>query len=284
MNSKILSLAKKFRLQMLLAALVAIYFLSAPKSEKSFKSVFLNPKYGVDSIELCEKGGALLLEKAGSFWLGSLDLENGKKLCFACDNLLVEKFLSNLRNVSDFYEISNGQGAKAGYGLDAADSFSLTLRQEDKKVLSVNFGSVDSRRRVFFCIEGKEKILAVDSESLSPYLTANENFWASPEIFPIGVVGIDLKYRRGKAALKNGKPLLAEDLNWSGALEKVYDAKDGNVYKALFLPGADGDYYFALASNPSAQRDPVEKAALLKINSVFNVSSWTVERLLKEEY
>lgn len=284
MNSKILSLAKKFRLQMLLAALVAIYFLSAPKSEKSFKSVFLNPKYGVDSIELCEKGGALFLEKAGSFWLGSLDLENGKKLCFACDNLLVEKFLSNLRNVSDFYEISSGQGAKAGYGLDDADSFSLTLRQGDKKVLSVNFGSVDSRRRVFFCIEGKSKILAVDSESLSPYLTASENFWASPEIFPIGVVGMDLKYRRGKASLKNGKPLLAEDLNWSGALEKTFDAKDGNVYKALFLPSADGDYYFALASNPSAQRDPVEKAALLKINSVFNVSSWTVERLLKEEY
>ena len=284
MNSKILSLAKKFRLQMLLAALVAIYFLSAPKSEKSFKSVFLNPKYGVDSIELCEKGGALFLEKAGSFWLGSLDLENGKKLCFACDNLLVEKFLSNLRNISDFYEISSGQGAKAGYGLDDADSFSLTLRQGDKKVLSVNFGSVDSRRRVFFCIEGKSKILAVDSESLSPYLTASENFWASPEIFPIGVVGMDLKYRRGKASLKNGKPLLAEDLNWSGALEKTFDAKDGNVYKALFLPSADGDYYFTLASNPSAQRDPVEKAALLKINSVFNVSSWTVERLLKEEY
>lgn len=283
MTKRIFLAAKKFRPQIFLAALVALYFLSAPKEERAFKSLFLNPKYDVDSIQLCEKNAALRLEKAGSFWLGSVGLENGKSLCFVCDSLLVEKFLSNLRSMSNFYDVSQRQGAKAGYGLDASESFSLVLRQKEKKILSVNFGSVDSRKRVFFCLEGKDKIFAVDTESLAPYLTTSENFWAAPEIFPMGLVGKDLKWRRGKSALLSGMPLLAEDLDWSGALEKVYDANDGNVYKALFLPKTDGDYYFSLDVQPSVQRPQAEKDAIKKINAVFNASAWTAQRLLKEE-
>ncbi|MBQ3837872.1 MAG: hypothetical protein II814_12195, partial [Treponema sp.] len=60
-------------------------------------------------------------------------------------------------------------------------------------------------------------------------------------------------------------------------------ANDGNVYKALFLPKTDGDYYFSLDVQPSVQRPQAEKDAIKKINAVFNASAWTAQRLLKEE-
>lgn len=280
MNREIVFKIKKCKLQLLWALLALIFFLSAPKKEKEFKSALLNPKYKVDEIELIQRNSQkLLLKKTGSFWLGETEIEGKDKLYFSCQNELVQKLLFNLSGITSFYEMSSGNKNLQKYGLAKEDSFTLKLSQNDSVVSAITFGSLDSRHRIFFCVQNQEKIFAAPSSPFEPYLNVNVDFWASPEIFPKEIVGADLKYRRGRVAYAKG-------LDWSKALEKVYDAKDGNIYKALFIPRNDSsdDYYCAFFAQPAAQRSQEEKDALKKINLLSIVSRWTLQRLLDEEY
>ncbi|MBO7123498.1 MAG: hypothetical protein J6V90_09490 [Treponema sp.] len=274
---------KKYRLQILLAVLCAIYFVSAPKKEKSFTTVLLNPKHSVQKIALENfDQGKLVLQKTGSFWLGQKDLDGEKNLFFAGDSSLINSFLSVLKRQAAVYEISNTRNLKA-YGLEKGGAFYLDLFDGDKSVLKIFFGSVDSAHRLFFFVPEREKIFSIDSEALAPYLSASENLWTNPEIFPKEIVGADKKYRHAKLAVLQGRPLLADDFNWQDALEKDYDSGDGNIYKALFLPTTEGNYYYRLQVQPSSQRSQEEKDALKKINAVFNVSAWTFERVTEAD-
>ena len=283
MKAKVFSKIKNFRLQILLALLAALYFLSAPKSEKSFTTALLNPKHKVQKIVLGNlEQGKLVIQKTGSFWLGQKNVADGKDLFFICDPALAENFLSVLKRISTVYEVSNTINLKA-YGLEKGGAFYLELFDGEKSVLNIIFGSVDSAHRLFFFVPERQKIFSIDSEDLAPCLSASENLWASPEIFPKEIVGSDKKYRHAKLASLQGHPLLADDINWQDALAKDYDAGDGNVYKAFFLPKTDGDYYCRLQVQPSAQRPQEEKDALKKINAVFNVSAWTFERVMEQE-
>lgn len=283
MKAKVFSQIKKFRLQILLALLAALYFLSAPKSEKSFTTALLNPKHKVQKIVLGNlEQGKLVIQKTGSFWLGQKNVADGKDLFFICDPALAENFLSVLKRISTVYEVSNTINLKA-YGLEKGGAFYLELFDGEKSVLNIIFGSVDSAHRLFFFVPERQKIFSIDSESLAPCLSASENLWASPEIFPKEIVGTDKKYRHAKLASLQGQPLLADDINWQNALAKDYDAGDGNVYRAFFLPKTDGDYYCRLQVQPSAQRPQEEKDSLKKINAVFNVSAWTFERVMEQE-
>lgn len=283
MKAKVFSKIKNFRLQILLALLAALYFLSAPKSEKSFTTALLNPKHKVQKIVLGNlEQGKIVLQKTGGFWLGQKNAADQKDLFFASDSALVESFLSVLKRISTVYEVSNTLNLKA-YGLEKGGAFYLELFDGEKSVLNIIFGSVDSAHRLFFFVPERQKIFSIDSEDLAPCLSASENLWASPEIFPKEIVGSDKKYRHAKLASLQGHPLLADDINWQDALAKDYDAGDGNVYKAFFLPKTDGDYYCRLQVQPSAQRPQEEKDALKKINAVFNVSAWTFERVMEQE-
>jgi len=283
MKAKFFSQIKKFRLQILLAFLAALYFLSAPRSEKSFTTALLNPKHKVQKIVLGNlEQGKIVLQKTGGFWLGQKNAADQKDLFFASDSALVESFLSVLKRISTVYEVSNTLNLKA-YGLEKGGAFYLELFDGDKSVLSVIFGSVDSRRRLYFFVPERESIFSIDSEAMAPYLSASENLWASAEIFPKDIVGSDKKYRRGKLATMGKQPLLADGINWTGALEKDYDPGDGNIYRAFFLPKTDGDYYYRFEAQPSVQRPGEEKEALKKINAVFNVSAWTFERVMEQE-
>ena len=192
---------------------------------------------------------------------------------------MIESFLSALKRLATVYEISDTKNLKA-YGLEKGGAFFLELFSNEKSVLKIFFGSVDSAHRLFFFVPEREKIFSIDSEALAPYLTASENHWANPEIFPKEIVGTDKKYRHAKLASLQGQPLLADAFNWSDAQVKDYDAGDGNLYKALFLPATQGDYYCRLQVQPSAQRPQEEKEALKRINAVFMASAWTVERVL----
>lgn len=288
-------IARRFSLQLFLAALVALYFLSAPKSEKAVTSALLNPKYEPDQIELFEpEKGSLVLSKAGAFWLGRLPLDGGDasgsaaggEIClyFICDNTVVNKLLYNLKSLVKLYEISDKKSAGSSYGLRQDRAFSLKIRQKTQVVSSLKFGSVDSLGRIFLSADKNTKIWSTDSAALAPYLTAGADFWAAPEIFPKAVVGEDKKFRHGKLALgSDKKPLLAGAFDWSGALAKTFDAGDGNVYRAYFLPRTDGDYWCRFEAVPAAQRPREEKDALKKINAVFLVSAWTYGRVFEEE-
>jgi len=280
MKTKAFSLLKKYRLQILLAALVALYFISAPKKEKSFTTALLNPKHSVQKIVLGNfDQGKLVMQKTGSFWLGQKEAADNKTLFFASDSALIESFLSVLKRLATVYEISDRKSLKA-YGLEKCGAFFLELYTGEKSVLTIIFGSVDSAHRLFFFVPEREKIFSIDSDALAPYLTASENHWANPEIFPKEIVGTDKKYRHAKFASLQGRPLLADNINWSDAQVKDYDSGDGNLYKALFLPTTQGDYYCRLQVQPSAQRPQEEKDALKKINAVFMASAWTVELVL----
>ncbi len=276
---------KKFFPQILLLFLAALFFLSAPKKEKTFKTALLNPKRSVQKIVLGDpKFGKISLEKAGSFWLGKKEFSDGKAAFFPCDSDAIKGLLSALKKISTVAEVS-GSKKLSSYGLEKGGAFFLGLYDDgEKEAVSIYFGSLDSRRRIFFFVPKRQKIFAIDSQPLAPYLSLDMNFWASPEIFPKDIVGADKKWRRGKMALSpKGQALLAQDFDWSGAKEKIFDAGDGNLYKALFLPADEGDYYCLFLARPSAQRPQVEKEALKKINSISLVSSWTFERLLLEE-
>ena len=294
--SNVFLFAKKARLQIFLLALAALYFLSAPKSEKSFKTALLNPKYNVDQIFLSDpQNGSLELKKIGSFWFGQKEfLANSQEsLCFVCDSFMVQSFIKGLKNIVRVYEVSGKKNLKA-FGLQEGQSFLLRAKKDGKEVTCVNFGSVDSQKRIFFCVPKRQKIFSVQSDFLIPYISTAPSLWASPEIFPKSLVGADKKYRRGKIALESGAtslasergaglPLLAQNVNWQGATVKTFDTQDGNVYRAYFLPKTDGDYYYWLNVSPSAQRTQQEKEALKKINAVFNVSAWTFERVMEQE-
>ena len=280
--------AKKWKPQIFLAALALLYFAAAPKKEKSVTSALLNPKYQADKIELFEPGrGSLALSSAGSFWIGEFFSHEGaaeRRLFLACDKEQIEKFLANLKALVELIEISPRESSAEFYGLGDDKAFSIKVYQKGSVVSWLKFGSVDSVGRIFLRSQSNKKIWAADSKTLSPYLTARADFWAAPEIFPKDIVGSDKKYRHGRLALDSfGSPLLATSVNWSGALEKKYDPGDGNIYRALFLPKTDGDYYCLFSAQPSAQRPQEEKAALNKINSVFLASAWTFERVFESE-
>ena len=292
-----IAFAKKWRLQLALAALAALYFFSAPKAQKAASRALLNSKSEADKIELFEPGrGCLVLSKAGSFWLGEFLSEQSaddgrggrnasdkKSLFFSCDSMLVEKLLYNLRKNVKVYEISDKKDAKNSFGLRQDRAFLIKIRRKSEVISSLNFGSVDSQNRIFFCVDNDTKIQLTDSAALAPYLTASADFWAAPEIFPKDIVGADKKWRHGKLAVAGGQALLADGLDWSGAAEKVYDAGDGNIYRACFLRKPDGDYWFRFEAQPSAQRPEEEKAALKKINAVFDASAWTFEKVFEED-
>ena len=285
--AKIFGLAKRFSLQIFLAALVALYFLAAPKTEKAVTSALLNPKYEPDQIELFEPGkGSLVLKKTGAFWFGQMPLDaagDENTLYFICDNTVVNKLLYNLKSIVNLYEISYTNSAKDNFGLRQDRAFLLKIRQKTQVVSSLKFGSVDSLGRIFLTADKNTKIWSTDSAALAPYLTANAGFWAAPEIFPKDLVGADKKYRHGKLARgADGRPLLAAAFNWSDASVKVYDAGDGNLYRAYFLPRTDGDYWCRLEAVPAAQRPQEEKDAMKKLNAVFVVSAWTYSRALEE--
>lgn len=295
--AKIFGLAKRFSLQIFLAALVALYFLSAPKTEKAVTSALLNPKYEPDQIELFEpRKGSLVLKKTGAFWLGQMPLDsaalNGgaegaaggeNTLYFVCDNTVVNKMLCNLKSFLKLYEISDKKSAADSFGLRQDRAFLLKIRQKTQVVSSLKFGSVDSLGRIFLTADKNTKVWSTDSATLAPYLTASADFWAAPEIFPKDLVGADKKYRHGKlAAGADGRPLLAAAFNWSDASVKVYDAGDGNLYSAYFLPKTDGDYWCRLEAVPAAQRPQEEKDAMKKLNAVFVVSAWTYSRAFEE--
>ena len=291
-SAALFGLAKNFGLQIFLALLVALYFASAPKTEKSVKSALLNPKYQADQIELFEPGqGRLVLTKAGSFWLGQFEsdqahgLDSSKNsVYFSCDSILIQKLLYNLQSIVNLYEISYTNSAKEKFGLRQDRAFSLKIWQKTQVVTSVKFGALDSQKRIALCADKNTKIWSTDSAALAPYLTVSPDFWAAPEIFPKDILGADKKYRHGKLALSPanpGAPLLASELDWSAARQKIFDSGDGNLYRALFLPKSGGDYYFAFEAVPSAQRPQEEKDALKKINAVWTVSAWTFERVFE---
>ena len=274
----LLDFVQKRRLQILLVFLAAIFFAASPKREKSFNTALLNPKYDVDQIELLEPGGqGLVLKKCGSFWLGQKESRGSRILYFVCDSSLAENFIGGLKKIVRVEEISDKKNL-AAYGLKPGQAFLLCLKKDGKTLSQITFGNVDSLKRIFFSVPKRQKILSIDSDFFAPYLTADPNLWASPEIFPKSVVGIDKKYRHGRLAFD-----LQEDFDWSGASSKTFDAGDGNVYRALFLQRTDGDYWNRFEAVPAAQRPQEEKDALKKINAVFNVSAWTYGRVMEQE-
>ena len=299
--AKIFALAKRARLQIFLAALIALYFAAAPKTEKAVTSALLNPKYEPDQIELFEPGrGRLLLTKAGGFWLGQAPLDCASSNCgadsgagndafgasdqaldgenslyFICDNTVVQKLLYNLKRIVKLYEISYKKSSENNFGLRQDRAFLIKIRQKSEVISSLKFGSVDSLGRIFLSADKNTKIWSTDSAPLAPYLTASADFWAAPEIFPKSVVGADKKWRHGKLA--------RVALDWSPASVKTFDPGDGNLYRALFLPKADGDYLCRFEAVPAAHRPQEEKDALKKLNAVFDVSAWTYSRVFDGE-
>ncbi len=307
---KIVLIAKRFLPQIVLAFFVAIFFIASPKSEKSFDTALLNPKYEIDEISLrYEKEGSAVLSRRGSFWICDYVSPDGKKAVFPCDSTLVKNLLDHSRNVIKVYEISDSLKNKNSLGLSQDDAFCLEFSQNGKSVSKIYFGSADARRRIAFCVDKQKKIYCTDSAVLS-YLTVSPDFWCDPNIFPesvcdkidggalaISPLAIETEKDLSQIArLRHGKFFLDEIPNFSREdlryfqsdfpelpCVKIDDGK-GNVYRAFFMltEGAEGDYFCRFDAIPSAARSEDETLAIKSFDYVTTVSAWTFARIFGE--
>lgn len=316
---KLAFIAKKFFLQIVLVVLVAIFFIARPKTEKSFDTTLVNPKYEIDAISLrYEKEGSATISKRAAFWTCDYVSPEGKKAVFPCDNTVVKNLLDYSRNIIKVYEISDSLRNKDSLGLSQDDAFCLEFSQDGETVSKIFFGAADSRRRIAFYVDKQKKIYCTDSAILS-YLTVSPDFWCDPNIFPESVCGdlsdavslaimhLDEKEAQASkdsnetveniARLRHGKISLEEVPNFwredwrfirCGFSEefafaskvKIDDGK-GNVYQAFFTPtgGAEGDYFCRFVAHPSAARSESEVLAIQSLDYVTVVSAWTFERI-----
>ena len=304
---KLVFIARRFFPQIILAVLVAIFFIANPKAEKSFDTALVNPKYEIDRISLrCEKEGSATLSKCGAFWICEYASPE-RRIVFPCENSTVEKFIENSRNVIKVYEISDSLKNKNSFSLSDDDAFSVEFSHSGETVSKILFGSEDSRLRVAFCVEGRKKIFCTDSAVLS-YLTLSPDFWCDPNIFPESVCGnldggtlaisplgsgVEKDLPR-IASLRHGKIFFDEipgfscdDLRYlqNGFSDdfpcvKIDDGK-GNVYQAFFMPtgGAEGDYFCRFVAFPSSARNEREALAIKSLDYVSTVSAWTFSRI-----
>ena len=309
---KFIFIAKKFFPQIALAILVAIFFIANPKSEKSFESALVNPKYEIDEISLrYEKEGSATISKRGAFWIYDYVSPEGKKATFPCDSTVVKNLLDFSRSVVKVYEISDNLKNIDSFSLSQDDAFCLEFSQNGKTVSKIFFGAADSRRRIAFYVDKQKKIFCTDSAILS-YLTLSPDFWCDPNIFPESVcdkidegtlaisplaIGIE-KDLSQIARLRHGKIFLGEIQNFSienlrhsqngfSAAElpcaRIDDGK-GNIYQAFFMPtgGAEGDYFCRFTAIPSAARNESDALAIKSLDYVTTVSAWTFGRIFGE--
>lgn len=308
---KFIFIAKKFFPQIALAILVAIFFIASPKSEKSFESALVNPKYEIDEISLrYEKEGIATISKRGAFWIYDYVSPEGKNAVFPCDSKLVKNLLDCSRSVVKVYEISDSLKNRDSLGLSQNDAFCLEFSQNGDAVSKIFFGAADSRRRIAFYVDKQKKIYCTDSAILS-YLTLSPDFWCDPNIFPESVcdkidggtlaisplaIGIEkdlsqiARLRHGKIFLDEIQNFSIENLRYSQngfsaelPCAKIDDGR-GNIYQAFFMPtgGADGDYFCRFTAIPSAVRNESEALAIKSLDYVTTVSAWTFGRIFGE--
>ncbi|MBD5435962.1 MAG: hypothetical protein HDR36_05580 [Treponema sp.] len=308
---KFIFIAKKFFPQIILAILVAIFFIANPKSEKSFESALVNPKYEIDEISLLyEKEGIATISKRGAFWICDYVSPEGKNAVFPCDSKLVKNLLDFSRSVVKVYEISDSLKNRDSLGLSQNDAFCLECSQNGKTVSKIFFGAADSMRRIAFYVDKQKKIFCTDSAILA-YLTLSPDFWCDPNIFPESVcdkidggtlaisplaIGIEkdlsqiARLRHGKIFLGEPPNFSLEDLRYSQngfsaelPCAKIDDGR-GNIYQAFFMPtgGAEGDYFCRFVAIPSAARNESESLAIKSLDYVTTVSAWTFGRIFGE--
>lgn len=304
-------IAKKFFPQIILAILVAIFFIANPKSEKSFESALVNPKYEIDEISLrYEKEGIATISKRGAFWICDYVSPEGKNAVFPCDSKLVKNLLDFSRSVVKVYEISDNLKNIDSFSLSQDDAFCLEFSQNGKTVSKIFFGAADSMRRIAFYVDKQKKIFCTDSAILA-YLTLSPDFWCDPNIFPESVcdkigggtlaisplaIGIEkdlsqiARLRHGKIFLGETPNFSLEDLRYSQngfsaelPCAKIDDGR-GNIYQAFFMPtgGAEGDYFCRFTAIPSAARNESEALAIKSLDYVTTVSAWTFGRIFGE--
>ncbi|MDE6067653.1 MAG: hypothetical protein K2F89_01690 [Treponemataceae bacterium] len=308
---KFIFIAKKFFPQIALAILVAIFFIASPKSEKSFESALVNPKYEIDEISLrYEKEGIATISKRGAFWICDYVSPEGKNAVFPCDSKLVENLLDFSRSVVKVYEISDSLKNRDSLVLSQDHAFCLEFSHNGDAVSKIFFGAADSRRRIAFYVDKQKKIYCTDSAILS-YLTLSPDFWCDPNIFPESVcdkidggtlaisplaIGIE-KDLSQIARLRHGKMFLDETPNFSIEnlrhsqnefsadlpCAKIDDGK-GNIYQAFFMPteSVEGDYFCRFVAIPSAARNESEALAIKSLDYVTTVSAWTFGRIFGE--
>lgn len=308
---KFVFIARKYFPQVILAFLVAIFFIASPKSEKHFETALVNPKYEIDEISLrYEREGSATISKRGAFWTCDYVSPEGKRTVFPCDGTVVKKLLGCSRSVITVYEISDSLKNMASLGLSQEDAFCVEFSQDGNAVSKIFFGAADSRRRIAFYVDSKKKIYCTDSAILS-YLTLSPDFWCDPNIFPESVcdkmdgatiaisplaIGTEpdlsqiSRLRHGRIFLDEIPGFSLEGLRHSQngfsmdlPCVKIDDGR-GNVYQAFFMPtgGAEGDYFCRFVAQPSAARSEAESLAIKSLDYVTTVSAWTFGRIFSE--
>lgn len=196
---------RKYRLQIVLVLLIALFVITLPRERNSFKGSFIPDGAEVERISLAySKEGSLAIKKCGALWLGEFesvgsgysDSEAGKKIFFPCDTALVEKLIDNARKVVKVSEISDSllsQRTEEDFSLSQQDSFFLEFAiknaKNEAKVSKFRFGRIDHFGDLSFCRDGDSKVYSASGSEIFNYLKPEPSFWASPELFPAAVLG-----------------------------------------------------------------------------------------------
>lgn len=247
-------------------------------SVNSIKSALVNPSYSenIEKIIVQSSQEILVLKSEGKWW----SCENRGIKTFA-DKKTVSNFIKNLSKIRNMYKISDSLNGRIGLGLTEGSAQIVTVVGSNGKILSkLYFGASDSLSSRITVAAEKGKICYETEDDFSAYLKTDVNFWSIPEIFFAIKNPSNLKLSSADLhtllSLRHGKIYGANAFPENAVFEKSitlfgqYDSLQRvDFYKSKAQEGFE--YFYSQTVEPQVVKD----------NAVFEVSSWTYERLQK---
>lgn len=252
------------------------FFAGKKNSVNSIKSALVNPSYNenIEKIIIQSPQKILVLKSEGKWW----SCESRGIKIFA-DKKIVSNFTKNLTKIRNMYEISDSTNGRLELGLIEGSAQIVTVVGPNGKILSkLYFGASDSLSSRITVAAEKGKICYETEDDFSVCLKNDANFWSIPEIFfaiknpsNLRLSSADLhtllSLRHGKIYGENAFPKNAV-FEKSVTLFGQYDSLQRvDFYKRKTQEGFE--YFYSQTVEPQVVKD----------NAVFEVSSWTYERL-----
>ena len=247
-------------------------------SVKSIKSALVNPSYSenIEKIIIQSPQEILVLNSERKWW----SCENRGIKTFA-EKKTVSNFIKNLTKIRNMYKISDSINGRMELGLIEGSSQIVTVVGSNGKILSkLYFGASDSLSSRITVATEKGKICYETEDDFSIYLKTDVDFWSIPEIFFAIKNPSNLKLSSADLhtllSLRHGKIYGANAFPENAVFEKSvtlfgqYDSLQRvDFYKRKTQEGFE--YFYSQTVEPQVIKD----------NAVFEVSSWTYERLQK---
>ncbi len=250
---------------------------------KPIQSALLNPSYRtkIQTLIIQTPSQIVTLSKKENQWECSVY----DTVTFA-DTKTVENLIKNLTKIRNMYKISDKIAAKSELNLTEESANIITVIDSNQiPVTKLYFGSEDSLTSRINVTTEKGKISYETHNDISPFLTADLDFWTTGEIFFAIKNPSNLSLTKDELhtllSLRHGNVLNHASL--STALKPVFSATIFGQYESshrldfYYEKTSEGDiYYYTQKISPEIIND----------NAVYELSTYTFDKiksLLKKE-